>query len=103
MRELAHELDQRAARAASLAGRYNFRGEYASNIQHLSDQARYFHDQIDNNRIGGSELRSQLVHLLEDAQRAQEEMRRMNVGPDLADEWNAIVQILTRMRDLAGL
>ena len=41
--------------------------------------------------------------LLEDAQSAQEEMRRMNVGPDLADEWNAIVQILTRMRDLAGV
>ena len=103
LRDLAHELDERATRAASLAGRYNFRGEYASNIQHLSDQARYFHDQIDNNRIGGSELRSQLVHLLEDAQSAQEEMRRMNVGPDLADEWNAIVQILTRMRDLAGV
>jgi hypothetical protein len=101
LRELAHELDERAARAASLAGRYNFSGESASNIQHLSEQARFFHDQIDNNRLGGSELRAQLVHLLEDAQSAQDEMRRMNVGPDLADEWNAIVQILTRMRDLA--
>jgi methyl-accepting chemotaxis protein len=101
IRELADELDQRAARAASLAGRYNFSREYASNIQHLSEQARYFRDQIDNNQLGGSELRAQVVHLLEDAQAAQEEMRRMNVGPDLADEWNAIVQILTRMRDVA--
>lgn len=101
MRELAHELDERAARAASLAGRYNFSREYASNIQHLSEQARYFHDKIDNNQLGGSELRAQVVHLLEDAQSAQDEMRRMNVGADLADEWNAIVQILTRMRDLA--
>jgi hypothetical protein len=101
LRELAHELDERAARAASLAGRYNFSREYASNIQHLSEQARYFHDQIDNNQLGGSELRAQVVHLLEDAQAAQEEMRRMNVGPDLADEWNAVVQILTRMRDVA--
>jgi len=101
LRELAHELDERAARAASLAGRYNFSGESATSIQHLSEQARFFHDQIDNNRLGGSELRAQLVHLLEDAQSAQDEMRRMNVGPDLADEWNAIVQILTRMRDLA--
>lgn len=101
IRDLADELDERAARAASLAGRYNFSREYASNIQHLSEQARYFRDQIDNNQLGSSELRAQVVHLLEDAQAAQEEMRRMNVGPDLADEWNAIVQILTRMRDVA--
>lgn len=100
IRELAHELDERAARAASLAGRYNFSREYASSIEHLSEQARFFHDQIDNNQLGGSELRAQVVHLLEDAQRAQEEMRRMNVGRDLAEEWNAIVQILTRMRDV---
>jgi len=98
MRQLAYELEQRAARASDLAGRYN--SGYASNIRHFSEQARHFRSQIDDNRLSASALRSQVNHLLEDAQGAHEELRRMNVSRDLAAEWDAVVQILTRMRDL---
>jgi hypothetical protein len=99
IRQLARELDERAARANDLAGRYNY--GYATSLRHFSEQARYFRDQVETGRLSGSELRSQVNHLLEDAQRAQEELRRTRVSSDLAAEWDGVVRVLTRMRDLA--
>lgn len=96
LRQLAAELDQRAARASQLAGGYS---GYSPNIGHFSEQARSFRNLVEQNRISGSELRSQVNHLLEDAQSAQQELSRRSVSREVADEWNAIVQILTRMRD----
>jgi hypothetical protein len=98
LRQLAAELDQRAARASQLAGGYS---GYSPNVAHFSEQARSFRGLVEQNRISGSELRSQVNHLLEDAQSAQQELTRRTgtVSREVADEWNAIVQILTRMRD----
>jgi hypothetical protein len=98
LRQLAAELDQRAARANQLAGGYS---GYSPNVAHFSEQARSFRGLVEQNRISGSELRSQVNHLLEDAQSAQQELTRRTgtVSREVADEWNAIVQILTRMRD----
>jgi hypothetical protein len=98
IRQLARELDERASRAEELAGRYNY-GQ-VSNIRHFSEQARSFRDRVETSRISGSELRSQVNHLLEDAQEAQDELRRTRVSSDLAAEWDGIVRVLTRMRDL---
>jgi len=96
LRQLAAELDQRAARASQLAGGYS---GYSPNIGHFSEQARSFRGLVEENRISGSELRSEVNHLLEDAQSAQQELSRRSVSREVADEWNAIVEILTRMRD----
>lgn len=96
LRQLAAELDQRAARASQLAGGYS---GYSPNIAHFSEQARSFRGLVEQNRISDSELRSQVNHLLEDAQSAQQELSRGSASREVADEWNAIVQILTRMRD----
>jgi len=49
-----------------------------------------------------SELRGEVNHLLEDAQAAYSELRQRNVSNQVAGEWDAIVQILNRMRDLSG-
>jgi hypothetical protein len=100
LRQLARELDDRASRAEELASRYNY-GQ-VSNIRHFSEQARSFRDRVETSRISGSELRSQVNHLLEDAQEAQVELRRTRVSSDLAAEWDGIVRVLTRMRDLAA-
>ena len=100
IRQLARELDERASRAEELAGRYNY-GQ-VSNIRHFSEQARSFRDRVETSRISGSELRSAVNHLLEDAQEAQNELRRTRVSSDLAAEWDGIVRVLTRMRDLAA-
>jgi HPt (histidine-containing phosphotransfer) domain-containing protein len=98
LRQLAAELDQRAARASQLANGYS---GYSSDITHFSEQAREFRDQVESNRMSRSELRSEVNHLLEDAQTAYSELRQRNVTRQVADEWDAIVQILNRMRALA--
>jgi hypothetical protein len=99
LRQLAAELDQRAARASQLANGYS---GYSSDITHFSQQARDFRDQVESDRMSRSELRSEVNHLLEDAQSAYSELRQRNVPRQVADEWDAIVQILNRMRDLAA-
>jgi hypothetical protein len=98
LRQLAAELDQHAARASQLANGYS---GYSSDITHFSQQARDFRDRVESNRMNRSELRSEVNHLLEDAQSAYSELRQRNVPRQVADEWDAIVQILNRMRDLA--
>lgn len=102
LRQLAHQLQERASRANELARRAGI-GEYASAIEHFSEQADSFHTRVDGGRLSSAELRSQVVHLLEDAQRAQDELSRRNVSSQLRNEWSAVVQILTRMRDLAAV
>ncbi|HEX9689441.1 MAG TPA: hypothetical protein VGB47_10290 [Thermoanaerobaculia bacterium] len=102
IRQLARELEDRAARASDLVNRYGSgRSGYSSDIQHFSEQAVNFRSQVESNRLSPSELRSQVNHLLEDAQTADQELRRQNVSRELAAEWTAIVRILTQMRDLA--
>ena len=98
LRQLAAELDQHAARASQLANGYS---GYSSDITHFSQQARDFRNQVESNRMSRSELRAEVNHLLEDAQSAYSELRQRNVPRQVADEWDAIVQILNRMRDLA--
>jgi len=98
LRQLAAELDQRAARASQLSSGYS---GYSSDIRHFSEQAREFRNQVETNRMSRSDLRSEINHLLEDAQTAYSELRQRNVTREVAREWDAIVQILTRMRDLA--
>lgn len=102
LRQLAHQLQERASRANELARRAGI-GDYASAIEHFSEQADSFHSRVDGGRLSSAELRSQVVHLLEDAQRAQDELSRRNVSSQLRNEWSAVVQILTRMRDLAAV
>lgn len=100
LRRLAHELDQRAARASQLAagssgyGRYN---DY-SDIREFSEQARSFRALVDQNRLTRSQLRSEVNELLEEAEDAYDDLRRTNVSRELSNEWDAVVQILNRMR-----
>lgn len=98
LRQLAAELDRRAARASQLANGYS---GYSTDITHFSEQARDFRDQVESNRMSRSELRSEVNHLLEDANSAYSELRQRNVTRQVADEWDRIVQILNRMRALA--
>ena len=96
--QLAAELDQRAARASELANGYS---GFSSGITHFSEQARDFRDHVESGRMSRSDLRAEVNHLLEDAQSAYSELRQRNISRQVADEWDAIVQILNRMQDLA--
>ena len=98
LRQLASELDQRAARASQLAGGYS---GFSPEIRRFSDSARNFRAMVENNRMNGPELRTEVNRLLQDAQSAHEELTRRpgTVSREVADEWDGIIQILTRMRD----
>ncbi len=102
LRQLAYDLDQRAARASQLAGGSSGYGRYNdySDIQRFSEKARSFRALVDQNRLTQSQLRSEVNELLEDAQDAYEDLRRADISRELSTEWDAVVQILNRMRDL---
>lgn len=104
LRQLAYELDQRAARASQLAngtstyGRYN---EY-SDIREFSEEAREFRVLVEQNRLTQSQLRSEVNELLEEAQDAYDDLRRANISRELSNEWDAVVEILNRMRQFVA-
>lgn len=102
LRRLAYELDQRAARASQLAGGSAGYGRYSDydDIREFSEQAREFRDLVDRNRLTQSQLRSEVNELLEDAQDAYDDLRRANISRELSNEWDAVVEILNRMRAL---
>lgn len=100
LRQLAYELDQRAARASQLAGGSSGYGRYNdySDIREFSEEARSFRALVEQNRLTRSQLRSEVNELLEEAEDAYDDLRRTNVSRELAVEWDAVVQILNRMR-----
>jgi uncharacterized coiled-coil DUF342 family protein len=102
LRQLAYELDQRAARASQLAGGSTGYGRYNdyNDIREFSEQAREFRTLVDQNRMTQSQLRSEVNELLEDAQDAYEDLRRANISRELSNEWDAVVEILNRMRSI---
>jgi hypothetical protein len=104
LRQLAIELDQRAARASQLAGGSSGYGRYNdyNDIREFSEQAREFRTLVDQNRMTQSQLRSEVNELLEDAQDAYEDLRRANISRELSTEWDAVVEILNRMRQFVA-
>src|SRR2546427_984584 len=96
LRQLASELDTHAARASQLAGGYP---GFSPGVRSFGNSVQNFRSMVENNRMSGPELRTEVNRLLQNAQSAQQELSRGNASREVADEWNAIVQILTRMRD----
>jgi hypothetical protein len=105
---LAHELDDRAARAheiaetraASLGPREQ---EFFARIHHFSDQARSFHERYESGQINSrGQLREEISHLLDDARNTDQSIRRANVFPEVWDEWRGVLGVLQRMLDVVG-
>ena len=105
---LAHELDDRAARAheiaearaASLGPREQ---EFFARIHHFSDQARAFHEGYESGQINSRQaLRDEINHLLDDARDTNQAIRQANVIPEVWDEWQGVIRVLQRMLDVVG-
>ncbi len=103
---LAHELDDRAARAheiaetraASLGPREQ---EFFARIHHFSDQARAFHERYESGQINSrGRLREEINHLLDDARDTDQAIRRANVFPEVWEEWRGVVAVLQRMLEV---
>jgi hypothetical protein len=101
MRRLARDLVLRSERAAGLVDRFVF--GHGGDLRHFAGLAREFSARLDTEPLSVPELQREVIHLIEDAEDAQEEISRRRVPRTLAEEWNVIVRILTQMRNLAGI
>ena len=105
---LAHELDDRAARAHELAetlqaGSGPRAQEFFERIHHFSDQARAFHVRYERGSIRDTgQLRVELQHLLDDAQATDNAIRQARVYTEVYEEWAAVIRVLNRMIQMAG-
>jgi hypothetical protein len=103
---LAHELDDRAARAHSIAERrgasYGPREqEFFGRIHHFSDDARNFHERYEGGEIQTrQDLRASLNELIRDARETDVAMRGANVFPEVWNEWSGVIAALQRMIDM---
>jgi hypothetical protein len=100
LRQLAQELDDRATRVAQMTDRYDSRYGSFSELRRFSDEARDFRDAVDGRQFSRSELRSRVNRLLQDAQDAHNEISRSRLSSNVVAEWDGIVPVLDRMRDL---
>lgn len=105
---LAHELDDRAARVHALAedraaGLGRREQEFLTRIHHFSDQVRAFHERYESGRINSRErMTDEINHLYEDARETHQALRQANVFPDVWDEWQGVIRVLERMRNVVG-
>ena len=104
---LAHELDDRAARAHRIAehraASYGPREQdFFARIHRFSDEASDFHARYESGEIRSrGELRDNLATLLRDAQDTDQALRGANVFPEVWDQWQGVIRVLQRMLDMA--
>ncbi len=94
--QLTSELTRRADRAARTAAQWN-RDDGASEVSHFQDRVRDFNDRAAS--MDRDDRRSGLEDLLHDAQSTQRDLARRNAPADLVNQWNAVVDLLVRLRD----
>jgi len=105
---LAHELDDRAARAHELAETHAASNgpraqEFFEEIHHFSDQARAFHVRYERGAIRDTgQLRAELQHLLEDAHATDAAIREARVYAEVYEEWTGVISVLNRMLQIAA-
>lgn len=102
IRPLARELEERAARMTQLADRYGRRYGYSSQLRRFSEEARDFRLAVDSRDLSRNELRSRVNRLLEEARDAYSEVSRAGAETSVAVEWDGVVRVLDRMRDLVA-
>ncbi len=104
---LSRELVDHASRSDQLAeglatGRGWRQREFFDSIRHFDQQARELHRRVESGQADPQSVRDEARHLLEDARRADSDMRQSNVFPEVWDEWRGAMQVLERILNLVG-
>ena len=105
---LSRELADRASRAHQMAEDLNNAGggwrhrQFSETIHHFDDQARDFDQRVASGQLDRQALREEARHLLEDARRADRDMRQNNIFPEVWEEWRSAMQVLERILSLIG-
>jgi hypothetical protein len=87
---------------SQLAIRSGSRYGYSSELGRFSDEARDFRAAVDGRDLSRNELRSRVNRLLEEARGAYSEVSRAGAETSMAVEWDGVVRVLDRMRDLVA-
>jgi hypothetical protein len=106
---LAHELEQRASRVADASRQVASPSTFDPNgrisgeaIQHFAEQAAAFHDRVERG-LTPDALRANVAHLVEDARAAGNQVRAENLTPQMRNDWNAVLQLVDRIRSVSGV
>jgi hypothetical protein len=106
---LSRELAVRASRAHQMAEGLNNANwgwrhrQYFEAIHHFDDQARSFDQLVESGQMDRQALRDEARHLLEDARRADRDMRQNNIFPEVWEEWRGAMQVLERILIQVGV
>jgi methyl-accepting chemotaxis protein len=96
--QLVREFDNLVSRASELAAQSDL-DDVASEIARFRDKARDFDNSVAS--MSPEERREAIDRLLENAQKTQRNLARRHVSADLMTEWNAVVDLLVRLRGAA--
>lgn len=104
-RRLTQELDGHATRARQIAEQYGeddtrMAQEFLSELKHFNNETRELSDRAAANQVDPALLRPTIQHLLDDARRADERLRRSRGMSAAWDEWAATIRNLQRMDQL---
>jgi hypothetical protein len=97
---LAHDLQVRMSRVQELA---RGQGGEADALTTLGDEAYAFHHALHDGRLSYSESGDRVLNIARAYRRADEEMVRRRVSPELRAEWQAIGTIVEKMESQTGL
>lgn len=97
--QLQSELVRRTLRASEMAERSAFDADVARRIAHFRDELREFNNRATT--LGRDDRHDRIDSLLEDAQRTQRELAKSSAPADLVEQWNAVVELLVKLRDVS--
>ena len=106
---LARELEQRAARVADAARQIASPSPFDPSmsqstqaIQRFAERAAGFRERVDAG-IAAERLRSYVARLVEESRVAGNQVRAENLSPQTRNDWNAVLQLVDRIRTVSGL
>ena len=103
MRALAHYLDERAqsalqqARSTARGGRQR---RFLNDISEFARRADHFHERMDNYLDSPYDLPGEVLALERRAQAVSVRLRDARVYPQTYDDWDAVLDVLNRMKQL---
>jgi hypothetical protein len=91
---LPGELERRVRRAETLADQADL-GDAASRVDRFAERTTKLTDQF--GALSVDERQDRAKRLLDEARQVQQSLTRQRASPELVDEWNAVIDVLTRM------
>lgn len=107
VRQLAHQLDERAHHAADQAIDSAHHGDrreerFVDAVAHFAEQAADFHRRMDRYRESPWDVPNEVAHLIDDARRVNGRIHDAHVFEHTWDDWDAAVDVLNEMQRAVG-